>query len=71
MILITGINGEMGSALIQSLHRLKSDDIVGLDIKSANNNIKPLLYKNYVGDIRDDALINTIFNENNNTKTRG
>ena len=32
MILITGINGEMGSALVQKLHDLKFDNIVGFDL---------------------------------------
>ena len=64
MILITGINGEMGNALIKKFYDLGVEDIVGLDIKPANKNIKSFLYKNYVGDIKDKILINKIFKEN-------
>ena len=64
MILITGINGEMGNALIKKLYSLGINNIVGLDIKSANKNIKPLLYKNYIVDIKNNVLIERIFKEN-------
>ena len=64
MILITGINGEMGHALISKLHDLKSQKIVGLDIKPPNTKIKTLLHNSYVGDIRDNDLIEKIFHEN-------
>ena len=64
MILITGINGEMGHALISKLHDSKSQKIVGLDIKPPNTKIKTLLHNSYVGDIRDNDLIEKIFHEN-------
>jgi len=68
MILITGINGEMGSALIQKLSKLGKQDIIGLDIKSINIKIKPYLKKKYVGDIKDKELIKKIFLENKITE---
>ena len=64
MILITGINGEMGNALVKKLHDSQSNNIIGLDIKSPNEDVKPFLHKYYVGDIRDKDLINKIFIEN-------
>ena len=64
MILITGINGEMGHALISKLHDSKSQKIVGLDIKPPKTKIKTLLHNSYVGDIRDNDLIEKIFHEN-------
>ena len=60
MILITGLNGEMGSALVQRLHDLGKQNIIGLDIKPMKKSIKPLLSKNYIGDIKDKSLINKI-----------
>jgi len=68
MILITGINGEMGSALIQKLSKLGKQDIIGLDIKSIDIKIKPYLKKIYVGDIKDKELIKKIFLENKITE---
>ena len=64
MILITGINGEMGRALISKLHALKSTQIVGLDIKPPNQKIGTVLHNSYVGDIRNEELIKKIFQEN-------
>ena len=64
MILITGINGEMGNALVKKLHDSQSNNMIGLDIKSPSENVKPFLHKHYVGDIRDKDLINEIFTEN-------
>ena len=65
MILITGINGEMGSALIKNLCDLQACQIIGLDIKPPKEEIKPFLTKIYTGDIKDKLLIKKIFNENN------
>ena len=68
MILITGINGELGSALIKILYNHYKYDIVGLDIKIPTETIKPLLSKIYTGDIRDKKLIEKIFIENQITE---
>ena len=65
MILITGINGEMGSALVKKLHDLKFDNIVGFDLNPPKENIKSYLYKSYTGDIQNESLIKQIFKENN------
>ena len=64
MILITGINGELGSALTKKISQLKSEKIIGFDLSKPNENIKHLLYKTYEGDIRDCTLIKKIFSEN-------
>ena len=64
MILITGINGEMGQALINRLHESQSKKIIGLDIKPPIEGINPLLHNSYKGDIRDSDLIKKIFKEN-------
>ena len=68
MILITGINGEMGSALVQKLHELKFDNIIGFDLNEPKDHIKKYLYKSYTGDIQNSSLIEKIF-KNNNIKT--
>ena len=65
MILITGINGEMGCSLIKKLSDLNSCQIIGLDIKPPKKEIKPFLTKIYTGDIKDTLLIKKIFDENN------
>ena len=64
MILITGINGEMGISLIQKLQTLEHKEFVGLDIKPVQNEIKHLFKKVYTGDITDKKLIKQIFKEN-------
>lgn len=64
MILITGLNGEMGSALVQRLKELDVKNIIGLDIKPIKKSIKSFLTKSYIGDIKDKHLINKIFTEN-------
>jgi len=61
MILITGINGEMGHALTKQLHDANTNNIIGLDIKKASLDIAPLLKNSYIGDIRDKKLIHQIF----------
>ena len=68
MILITGINGELGSALIKKLYNNNQNKIVGLDIKKPKEAIKPFLSKTYTGDIRDKKLIEKIFIENQITE---
>ena len=49
MILITGINGEMGYALARQMYKDKINNIVGLDIKQPSENIKTLLHTNQLG----------------------
>ena len=65
MILITGINGEMGSALVKKLHDMKIDNIIGFDLSPPKENIKSYLYKSYTGDIQNESLIQQIFKEHN------
>ena len=64
MILITGINGEMGTALIKRLSNIQNDKIIGIDIAQAKKKILPLLNKSYVGDIRDQKLLDKVFSQN-------
>ena len=64
MILITGINGEMGSALVEALYKLRFDNIIGFDLNKPKNHIKPYLYKSYKGDIQNKTLIKEIFENN-------
>ena len=68
MILITGINGEMGSALIKKLSQVDKREIIGLDIKSVNTEIESYLHEVYIGDIKDKDLIKKIFAENKITE---
>ena len=67
MILITGINGEMGSALVKKLHDMKIDKIIGFDLNPPKENINSYLHKSYTGDIQNKSLIKQIFEENNIT----
>ena len=64
MILITGINGEIGSALVQKLHELKFDNIIGFDLQEPKEKIKHYLHKSYTGDIQNKSLIKEIFKDN-------
>jgi threonine 3-dehydrogenase len=64
MILITGINGEMGTALVKYLASMQNNKIIGIDIAPAKKNIESLLYKSYVCDITDKKLLNEIFSLN-------
>jgi len=64
MILITGINGEMGNALIKKLSKLGKREFVGLDIRPVNAEIESYLHKVYIGDIKNKDLIKQIFLEN-------
>ena len=68
MILITGINGEMGSALVKKLHELQFDNIIGFDLNEPKDYIKKYLYNSYTGDIQNESLIKKIF-ENNKINT--
>ena len=68
MILITGINGEMGNALIKKLSQIDKRKIIGLDIKPVNSEMESYLDKIYIGDIKDNHLIKQIFSENQITE---
>ncbi len=68
MILITGMNGEMGSALIKKLSHAEDKEIIGLDIKPVNSELESYLDKAYIGDIKDKDLIKKIFTENKITE---
>ena len=68
MILITGINGEMGNALIKKLSQIDKRKIIGLDIKPVNAEIESYLDTVYIGDIKDNQLIKQIFSENKITE---
>ena len=64
MILITGINGEMGTALIEHLASRQNDKIIGIDVALAKKKIQPLLHQSYVGDIRNKKLLDRVFSQN-------
>ena len=64
MILITGINGEMGTALVEHLSSRKNDKIIGIDIAPSKKIIQSLLYKSYVGDIRNKKMLDEVFSKN-------
>lgn len=68
MILITGINGEMGSALVTKLSQREDKKIIGLDIKPVNSGLESCLDKVYIGDIKDKNLIKKIFKDNKITE---
>ena len=63
MILITGINGEIGHGLVKRLSNQGNDAIIGLDINQPNNKIKQYIHKFYEGSILDEELLTKIFSE--------
>ena len=62
-ILITGINGEMGHGLVKALRKNNSKPIIGLDIKTINNSIKPFIFKEITGNILDPKVLEKINND--------
>ncbi len=56
-ILITGANGEVGHGLIRALHAAGDRDIVTLDIRRLDPELRPLVVESFVGDICDQALL--------------
>ena len=59
-ILITGINGEMGHGLVKALRKSNSKPIIGLDLKTINNSIKPFIFKEITGNILDPKVLEKI-----------
>ena len=57
VVLVTGVNGEMGHGLLPALAQEGSCDIIGLDVQTGESDI--LRYcKNFIqGDILDEMLL--------------
>ncbi len=56
-VLITGAGGEVGHGLIRALHDSGRRDIVALDIRKLDREIRSLCMETFVGDICDAALL--------------
>lgn len=56
-ILITGASGEMGHGLIHALHERGRRDILALDIREVDPEIRALCRESLVGDISDTSLL--------------
>ena len=58
--LITGANGEFGHGLIRRLHAEGSRDLVALDIRELDPELRALCRDSFVGDITDPALLDRL-----------
>lgn len=56
-VLVTGANGEVGHGLIRALHAAGRRDLVALDIREVDADLRPLCMDAHVGDICDGALL--------------
>ncbi|MGD9692871.1 MAG: NAD-dependent epimerase/dehydratase family protein [Phycisphaerales bacterium] len=56
-VLITGASGEMGHGLIHALHSRGRRDILALDIREVDPELRPYCRESLVGDITDTALL--------------
>jgi len=56
-ILITGAGGEVGHGLIEALHGSGHRDVVAMDVRKLDRNMRDLCQESYVGDICDHALL--------------
>ena len=62
-VLITGAAGEIGHALIHRLADRNRHDIITLDLKPLEKELRPLVTRSYVGSILDTNLLDTILAE--------
>ena len=63
VILVTGVNGEMGHGLIPQLEEKGDCDIIGLDVQSENPDILKYCTKFIQGDILDEMLLGRLVAE--------
>ena len=63
VILITGINGEMGHGLIENIQKSTSKKIIGLDLGNIDHNIKHYMHESIKGSILDDEILHYINNK--------
>ncbi len=56
-VLVTGAAGEVGHALIESLHAAGRRDIVSIDVRKLASSIRGRCMESHVGDICDRALL--------------
>ena len=56
-ILITGAGGEVGHGLIESLHTAGRRDIVAMDLRKLDRELRDKCMETFVGDICDTALL--------------
>ncbi len=55
--LITGAGGEVGQSLIRSLHDAGQRDIIAVDIRELDSELRELCLETFVGDICDRSLL--------------
>ncbi|MFG0330023.1 MAG: NAD-dependent epimerase/dehydratase family protein [Phycisphaerales bacterium] len=58
--LITGANGEFGHGLIRSLYDAGRRDIVALDVRELDPELRSMCRESFVGDIVDDKLLDRL-----------
>lgn len=63
VVLITGANGEIGHGLIDHFARAGQTNIVAFDLRPLDENLRPLVTANVVGDILDTAALQKIADE--------
>jgi nucleoside-diphosphate-sugar epimerase len=67
-VLITGAAGEIGHALIRRFAERNQQDIITLDLKPLDRELRPLVTRIYIGSILDSNLLDTILAEYKVTK---
>ena len=63
VVLVTGVNGEIGHSLVKHLAENDGCDVIGLDVMPIDNNIQPYLFKFIQGDILDQMLLGRLVAE--------
>lgn len=56
-ILVTGANGEFGHGLIRTLHEAGHRDIVAMDLRACDDDLRSMCRETLVGDVVDDRLV--------------
>ncbi|MCF7824833.1 MAG: NAD-dependent epimerase/dehydratase family protein [Candidatus Marinimicrobia bacterium] len=60
IVLITGVNGEIGHGLVRSLHKKGHENLIGIDLSTADDFVKERTLDCLIGDILDRNLLERI-----------
>ena len=63
VVLVTGVNGEIGHSLVAHLSESDSCDVIGLDVMPIDESIQKYLFKFIQGDILDQMLLGRLVAE--------
>lgn len=63
VVLVTGVNGEIGHSLVKHLAEKDQCDVIGLDVMPIDNSLQPYVFKFIQGDILDQMLLGRLVAE--------